>query len=197
MRNDARGHGLSRARMGIAAPTGVRRPRVRRECPGALETDDHACVLYSGPRRSLVPLLAEALHIGGGRGYLVEMVDGGPDASARPSSCYREWSGHLEGLRGALDDHGAPPPVHARGETTWLLHAGCDAVETAGRTGAARTGPRSSSGSHVLLCLYDVQRLPGSVIVDILRTHPKVVTGRLLLDNPYFAAPAAIPEMMA
>lgn len=188
MRRDARDHGLCRAPMGIATPMGGAR---------VLDADDHVCALYAGPGHrdgSLVPLLAEALHIRGRRGYLVEVIDLDPDSSARPSVCYSERYALLKGLNGPLG--GALPPVHAPAEMTCLLHAGCDLVEPRRRPGAVRSGT-SSRGGHVLLCLYDVQRLPGRLIVDVLRTHPRVVTGRQLLDNPYFAAPAVIPELTA
>jgi hypothetical protein len=62
---------------------------------------------------------------------------------------------------------------------------GCDPVEE------AAPSPR---GTHVLLCLYDVRRLPGRAIVDVLRAHPRIVAGRRVLDNPYFAPSAVIPE---
>jgi hypothetical protein len=43
--------------------------------------------------------------------------------------------------------------------------------------------------SQILLCLYDVERFSGDVLIDALRTHPKVIADDLLIDNPYYLEP--------
>jgi len=43
---------------------------------------------------------------------------------------------------------------------------------------------------QVILCLYDLDRFDGDVLVDILKTHPKVLVGGMVLDNPYYLEPA-------
>ena len=42
---------------------------------------------------------------------------------------------------------------------------------------------------HVVICSYDVAQFDGAFIIDILRTHPMVVIGGVLLDNPFFVPP--------
>jgi hypothetical protein len=42
---------------------------------------------------------------------------------------------------------------------------------------------------QVMICLYDLQRLGGGVIVDLMRTHPKLLMGGLVLENPHYRAP--------
>jgi MEDS: MEthanogen/methylotroph, DcmR Sensory domain len=42
---------------------------------------------------------------------------------------------------------------------------------------------------QVLLCLYELDRFSGEVLVDVLKTHPKVLFGGMVLDNPYYLAP--------
>ncbi len=39
-----------------------------------------------------------------------------------------------------------------------------------------------------ILCLYDLSRMGSSVMVDLLRTHPKLLMGGLLLENPHHIA---------
>lgn len=39
------------------------------------------------------------------------------------------------------------------------------------------------------ICLYDLQRFRGDVIIDVLKTHPKVLIGRVLFENPYYVDP--------
>ena len=36
------------------------------------------------------------------------------------------------------------------------------------------------------LCMYDMSEITGSVIVDLLRTHPRLLLCGLLLPNPYY-----------
>jgi hypothetical protein len=42
---------------------------------------------------------------------------------------------------------------------------------------------------QVILCLYDLHRFGGGIVVDLLRTHPLVLVGGMLVKNPYFATP--------
>ena len=50
---------------------------------------------------------------------------------------------------------------------------------------------------QAILCLYDLERFGGGFIVDLLRTHPKLLMGGLILENPHYRAPddlAALPH---
>jgi len=40
-----------------------------------------------------------------------------------------------------------------------------------------------------VICTYDANLLNGSILVDILRTHPVAIIGGLLYENPFFAPP--------
>ncbi len=40
-----------------------------------------------------------------------------------------------------------------------------------------------------VICVYDITRFSGDVIVDILRTHPMVVIGGTLQENPFYVPP--------
>lgn len=42
---------------------------------------------------------------------------------------------------------------------------------------------------QVVLCLYELDRFDGEVLVDVLKTHPKVLLGGIVLDNPYYLEP--------
>jgi hypothetical protein len=41
----------------------------------------------------------------------------------------------------------------------------------------------------VLLCLYSLGHFRGDLLIDILKTHPKVLMGSTVLDNPYYVPP--------
>jgi hypothetical protein len=40
-----------------------------------------------------------------------------------------------------------------------------------------------------VICTYDLTKVPSRVTMDVLRTHPVVIMGGLLHDNPFFVPP--------
>ena len=40
-----------------------------------------------------------------------------------------------------------------------------------------------------LVCVYDLNRHSASVVMDILRTHPMVIVGGVLQENPLYVPP--------
>lgn len=42
---------------------------------------------------------------------------------------------------------------------------------------------------QVIVCLYDIDRFGGRMLVDLVRTHPRVLVGDTLVENPYFLEP--------
>lgn len=40
-----------------------------------------------------------------------------------------------------------------------------------------------------VICLYDLSRFGADVVMDIMRTHPMVIIGGILLENPFFVPP--------
>lgn len=43
--------------------------------------------------------------------------------------------------------------------------------------------------NQVTVCTYDVTKFSASVMMDILRTHPQVIIGGILRENPYYLSP--------
>jgi hypothetical protein len=41
----------------------------------------------------------------------------------------------------------------------------------------------------VVLCLYDLDRFSGEVVVNIVKTHPQVLIQGILVENPYYVGP--------
>jgi hypothetical protein len=46
----------------------------------------------------------------------------------------------------------------------------------------------------VVICAYDLTRFPGSTIVDVMRSHPAVVIGGSLRENPFYVPPDQMIE---
>jgi hypothetical protein len=41
----------------------------------------------------------------------------------------------------------------------------------------------------VILCLYDLNAFGGGILVDQLATHPKILLGGMLFENPHYLSP--------
>jgi len=87
---------------------------------------------------------------------------------------------------GAAVAHGFPF-TRVVGEMTWALSnlPGVDELVSY-EAKLNRLLPRFP---QVILCLYELERFDGEVLVDILKTHPKVLLGGMVLDNPYYLEP--------
>ena len=76
----------------------------------------------------------------------------------------------------------------AVGEMTWALRQMPGVDELVGYEAELNNFlPRFP---QVILCLYDLERFDGDVLIDILKTHPLVLVGGMVLDNPYYLEPA-------
>jgi hypothetical protein len=42
---------------------------------------------------------------------------------------------------------------------------------------------------HAVICTYDLTKFGASVVMDALRTHPAVIIGGLLQENPFYVSP--------
>ena len=42
---------------------------------------------------------------------------------------------------------------------------------------------------QVVVCLYDIDRFGSGIIVDLLKTHPRMLIGGMLVENPYYTSP--------
>ena len=40
-----------------------------------------------------------------------------------------------------------------------------------------------------VICTYDLSRFEASVVMDIMRTHPMVIIGGILQENPFYVPP--------
>jgi hypothetical protein len=42
-----------------------------------------------------------------------------------------------------------------------------------------------------VICTYDLAKFGGGIVVDIMRTHPMIIIGGILHENPFFVPPDA------
>jgi hypothetical protein len=47
----------------------------------------------------------------------------------------------------------------------------------------------TSRFEDVVVCTYDLNRFSATVVMDVLRTHPQVIVGGILQENPFYVLP--------
>ena len=52
-----------------------------------------------------------------------------------------------------------------------------------------RSTRSSKTNPTVFMCMYDLDRFGVSMLVDVLTTHPRVLLGGMVLDNPHYLTP--------
>jgi MEDS: MEthanogen/methylotroph, DcmR Sensory domain len=180
-----------------------------------LKVGDHVCAFYRGPERDevLVPFLQAGLQTGdkcicvvdaAEPTDLLECLDqplGGDCLERRQLEFFSADTTYLDGgrfvptrmvqfwddsVRSALDDEGYRF-VRAVGEMTWALRQrpGVDQL-VAYESELNRFLPRYP---QVILCLYDITRFGGEIVLDMLRTHPRILLSGMVMDNPYYIEP--------
>ena len=40
-----------------------------------------------------------------------------------------------------------------------------------------------------VICTYDLTQFTGDVVVDVMRTHPMIIIGGILQENPFYVPP--------
>ena len=47
-----------------------------------------------------------------------------------------------------------------------------------------------------VICVYDLTKFSGDTVIDIIRTHPMIIIGGILHENPFYVPPAEfLPEL--
>ncbi len=73
------------------------------------------------------------------------------------------------------------------GEMTWALRDAPGVEHLIGYE--SELNRVTASLPVVVLCLYDLDRFGGEVVVNIVKTHPQVLIQRILVENPYYVGP--------
>lgn len=190
--------------------------RITTGLPGVTMTaGDHVCAFYRGDAQRddvLLPYLRAGLRAGercicvvdaADPDEVVAAIDDEPRTDGDQLSVFRSEDTYLAGECFSIEkmlafwDRGVDAAleredctfVRSVGEMTWALRElpGVEQlVEYEARLN--RFLPRYP---QVILCLYDLDRFTdGEVLIDILRTHPKVLMSGIVLDNPWYIEPA-------
>lgn len=187
--------------------------------PGVpLESGDHICALYvSQAERDqiMLPFLRAGLRAGDKCFCVVDssptsqvLEDLGDDVETKDALSRQQLELFTAGetylrtrpftTEGILDFWRTTVPVAAAeggyafsrvtGEMPWALHDLPDEREEFFRYEAElnRFAPQYP---QAILCLYDLGHFGGGILLDLLRTHPKLVVSGQLVENPYYLPP--------
>lgn len=178
---------------------------------------DHVCAFYRGPSERdtlLLPYLSEGLRAGEKcicvvdasspervLGSLPEEIDVQRHVCSHQLDVLSSHQAYLRqgmfsteamisfwdsSMGSAIHDYGFFF-VRAVGEMTWALRDVPGVNElVAYESQLNRFMPKYP---QVILCLYDLERFNGKLLVDILKTHPKVLVGGNVVENPYYVNP--------
>ena len=94
----------------------------------------------------------------------------------------------LHGLSADSVEREGFPRMRAVGEMSWALRKTFPGSED---LFAYEAEVNRFVGSYQVLyfCLYDVDTASGSMVMDAIKTHPQVLIGGCLFENPYYMEP--------
>jgi hypothetical protein len=168
----------------------------------------HACAFVIGPaeeRAVIDPFLVEGMQRGEKGMYIVDPAQrenhAARLAAAAPSSELLEvttWNdAHLKGgsfdqerMMAALDElireHAATgrPPMRLVGQMGWVFSSPPGIEQLVAYE--ASVNEVLNRGRTPTVCVYDVRRLNGSLMMDLLRAHPLTVMNGVLHENPFY-----------
>lgn len=79
--------------------------------------------------------------------------------------------------------------VRLLGDMSWVMGLGVD-TDTVFEYEAAvnALSPRHPAS---FMCLYDLDQFDGSLVMEVLRTHSKILLNGMVIQNPYYVPPGA------
>ncbi|HSR99509.1 MAG TPA: MEDS domain-containing protein [Kofleriaceae bacterium] len=168
----------------------------------------HVCAFVNGPEeeRSIIdPFFVEGLARGEKAVYYVDPAQRDDhearlrkSASAPDMVEVTSWQdAHLKGgsfdqdrmmagLEEMIRDHAATgrPPVRLVGQMGWVFSSPPGIEQLVAYE--ASVNEVLNRGRTPTVCVYDVRRLSGSMMMDLLRAHPLTVVNGVLHENPFY-----------
>jgi hypothetical protein len=175
-----------------------------------LDRGDHVCAFYRGRAERdelLVPFLADGLEAG--HRCLAVVDSGTPEelvaavGAAEGLSVLASGGVYLPGgafdmdtmldfYAAALDDvakESADGCIRTAGEMSWATYDVPGAADLLAYEARVNQVLATRPSAAISMCLYDVERFDGEIVVGVLRTHPKAVLAGTVVDNPFYIRP--------
>jgi hypothetical protein len=171
----------------------------------------HACAFVAGPtdeRAVVEPLLAQVAERGDKSVYIVDPARQSTyEQRLRPlvpSADHLEittWNeAHLKGgsfdaqrMIAVLGDmlreraESGRSPLRLIGQMEWMLGSPPGIEQLVGYESAVNDV--LSRGQTPTVCIYDVRRMSGSWVMDLMRAHPLTIVNGVLHENPFYTPP--------
>ena len=112
------------------------------------------------------------------------------DGSVTPTSILRRWEAKIDQAQRC-----GFSAVRGFAEMDWALAALRRTEELLEYE--ARINYLALKMINPVVCVYDVSKVGGRLVMDILKTHPKVILGGALHENPYFVSPEDYLKQLA
>lgn len=168
----------------------------------------HACAFVTGPEDEqgvIDPFFVEGMRHGQKAVYIVDPTKRDAHeqrlAARCPESSLLEvttWNNAhlkggsfdqqrmLDGLQEMLRDHAATgkPPMRLVGQMDWVFSSPPGIQQLVSYE--ASVNELLSRGKTPTVCVYDVRKLNGSLMMDLLRAHPLTVMNGVLHENPFY-----------
>ena len=150
------------------------------------------CVCFVDSTAALLGRLADDLAAanpaGGGAGR-VEFCDADDAYAPGGRFCKDAMLRRLEtSVTGAMDEGFAQ--VRLLGDMSWVIRTGVDTKTVFAYE--AEVNEFSARYPQFVMCLYDLDHFDGSLVIDVLRTHPKIILNGMFIHNPYYLPPAQV-----
>lgn len=81
------------------------------------------------------------------------------------------------------------PGVRLLGDMSWVIRPGVDTKAVFDYE--AEVNALSPRHPASFVCLYDLDRFDGALVIEVLRTHAKVLLNGLVITNPYHTGPGS------
>jgi MEDS: MEthanogen/methylotroph, DcmR Sensory domain len=188
----------------------------------SLQRSAHVCVFYNSDEekyRTLLPYIKDGIEAGDKTVHLLDpsqiqahiccMKNAGIDADAAMARDQLEvlpWDetyllgGRFEATRMVNTVAGLMESVEAKGYPFTRLIGGMEwALLDKPGVGElveyeSRVNKLFQRYDMVAICAYDLRRHKANVVMDVLRTHPFVIVGGILQDNPFYVPPDEFVE---
>lgn len=168
----------------------------------------HACAFVNGPQEErdvIEPFFVEGLRRGEKAVYIVDPERRGhhedrlmPSAPTPDLLEVTTWhEAHLKGgtfdpirmmasLEDMMKDHAASgrPPMRIVGQMGWVFAQPPGIEELVAYE--ATVNDVLNRGQTPTVCVYDVRKISGSMMMDLLRAHPLTVMTGVLHENPFY-----------
>jgi hypothetical protein len=174
----------------------------------AFRQDFHVCAFVKGPeeeREVVEPFFVEGMRRGEKAVYIVDparreqhqarLAESAPSADLLEVTTWND--AHLKGgsfdqdrMMASLDEmireHAGTgrPPMRLVGQMGWVFSSPPGIEQLVAYE--ASVNDVLNRGKTPTVCVYDVRRLSGSMMMDLLRAHPLTIMNGVLHENPFY-----------